>query len=330
MPQILRTTLAQDQAQAVAGSPAWDLPVNPLSIILLTVKALNNTTSLANYSSLRELLEMITRATVSYKGASIISGSLTDLAIMYGCLCRWMPAQGNRTENDGNARFITVPLCFGRRPYDPAECFPATRRGDLQLQLETDIATNGLDTLILQIETVELLDARPERFVKCTSTNKITAAATPFEVELPIGNDILGVLLRTDFYPAATDYLNQLGNVALKVDNVESMYSVTNWESLHGELYRKMGPWPQLPHTHAISSSGAAQEEATREQLESDSLLDGYAYMDLDPLGDGQYSLKTEGAARVNLVITSEVSDEANMAAIVAELVALPGANAAG
>lgn len=124
MARILRTTFVMDAAQAANGTPDFDLPVNPLSVILLTVKALNNGATPALFTAVTSLLAAITDVRLTYRGANIIQGSLTDLAVLYGCLARWMPFGLNQQSADNAVRAITVPLCLGRRPYDPSECFP--------------------------------------------------------------------------------------------------------------------------------------------------------------------------------------------------------------
>ena len=264
-----------------------------------------------------------------------------------------------------------LPLVFGRTPYDPLECFPATRRGDLILSYDVDIADTGYDTLFTQIETVELLDAAPTQFIKQTTTERLMSAIGDIDIEMPIGNDLLGVLLRSFAVPN-TAFTSSMGQIALQVDNVETIYSKANWESLHGDLGRRIPNWKYDSHVHHmaehihlmdLADSGLAAYSATRNvslsanaddsalandgdavtgitgiqapaithTLEPDddaSVLENFAYMDMDPLKDGQYALKTEGAGRVNLVVSSDVADTGtdNSKFMPVELVKLEGA----
>lgn len=329
--QILRTVLIPDEAQAADGSPSFDLPVNPLSVILLTIKALNETATIANYRFLTALLNMITDIRITYRGASVLQGSATDLAVLMARLTGWGPWQGNAVEVDNDVRFVTIPLCFGRVPYDPTECFPATRRGDLVMTLTTDVALTGHDALVIQAETAEILEAQPTQFLKATTTSKINNAVSEHDIELPIGNDLLGVLLRDASPPQAAAYTAQFGKVAIEVDNVETVYAETNWETLHGELLRNgSGLHSMRPHIHSVNAAGAAREN-TLEQQEGDggaSLLDNYAFLDFDPLKDGSYALKTAGAARINMRVTTEVASATAMRALPVELVPVAGAAA--
>jgi len=304
MPQILRTVLIPDQAQAADGVVQFDLPVNPLSVILLTVEALNETVALTTYSSIQALLSMITDVRVAYRGATIIGGSLTDLAVMFGALSAWPTIQGNKVNTDNDVRSLTVPLCFGRRPYDPMECFPATRRGDLVLSLTVDVAVVGADALILQAETIELLEATPERFTKVTTTQKTVNAIQEHDVELPIGNDLLGVLLFAAVVPTGAARTSTIGEIALEVDNVETIIAESRWESMRADLARRLHSVSDRPHIH---HTAAAPGNST-EQQEDFSYIDNYSLLDFDPLKDGLYALKTAGAARVNLRVDSQVA----------------------
>lgn len=306
MAQFLRTTLVPDEAQSADGQVKYDLPVNPISHILLTLKALNDTGTLTAFSTLLGLLSMVTEIRVQYRGATVWQGSLTDLYLAQSLIHGWAPWGGNWDPTNDDVRWLTVPLVFGRRPFLMDECFPATRRGDLTMTLTYDVAVTGLNTLIAQVETVELLDAQPARFLKYSTTEKIFNATGTHQVDLPIGNPILGVLLNSPAVPDEADYLSAFGQVALQVDNVEVFYSGANWESLQGEFARRL-PSGLLMASHVHQANGgAAAYEATTQPYLGARTLEQYAFLDFDPLGDGNFALQTSGAARVNLQITSE------------------------
>lgn len=188
---------------------------------------------------------------------------------------------------------------------------------------------SGLDALVIQAETIELLEAEPSQFIKATTTSKINNAVIEHDIEIPIANQILGLLLRGAVVPTADDYVASFGKVALQVDNVETSYSLTNWETLHGELVRKMGAWPGQPHKHSFIAAAVATEYLTREQETANALLDNYAYLDLDPLEDGSYALQTAGAARVNLRVTDEVGSASPIRVLPVELIQVAGGAAA-
>ena len=331
MPQILRTTLINDEAHATDGTFNFDLPVNPLSAILLTVKALNAQGQGQQYRSSDQLYKVVTNARVAYRGATIIEGSLQDLLMMMHVLTGWQPGPLIDSDNNNHPRALTVPLLFGRRPYDPLECFPATRRGDLVLQLTLDTSVAGFDTFVLQAETIELLEATPTRFTKITTISKVHNAAGDHDVELPISNDILGVGLWSPTIPTLTNYNAAIGDLRLQVDNVETVYSSTNWETLHGELRRRVPHgFSSRNHTHYKDPAIPPVDNYTETYKDNGDNATKFAYLDLDPLGDGQYALRTAGAARVNLRITDDVGSGDAMRVLPVELVQLaaPGATA--
>lgn len=329
MPAILRTTLIQDLAIAPSVQVQRDLPVNPLSHLLVTLSALNNTPANAAHNVYAGLLQMIARLSVTYRGASIVAGRLIDLAFANALLSHWLPRLGQAGAVDNDVRSITVPICFGRRPFNPTECFPATRRGDLVLTLDPAAALPaGLDGFALQVETVELLDAAPEAFTKITETQRTMQAGDQNEIALPIGNRLLGILLNAATFPTAAALDSSFGSIALELDNVEVIYSRANWLSLYGDMLRRMRTeWPMRTHTHKENVAAAyAQFAQTREQETDDAVLQAYAYLDLDPLEDLTYTIDTANAADFNIQVTSDVADGAVSRVLPIERVMIAGA----
>ena len=119
-----------------------------------------------------EIMSKLSNVRTRYRGATIFDGDPLDLVQVYGRFSQWFPVQGQANRTDNHVRSISFPLLFGRFPYDPMECFPATRRGDLVLELTTVADPTGLDGYDLQNETIELLDAVPERFMKVTTAGR--------------------------------------------------------------------------------------------------------------------------------------------------------------
>jgi len=307
MPAFLKTVLVQDVTPAADGLYTYDLPVNPLSHILMTVKALNNTGTLTNYSPVLELLSAITKLEVLYKGSAIVSASLVDLARLVCILLRKNLMQLEQVNTDDAIRAITVPILFGRKPFLRNECFPASRKGELQLQLTADIAMTGTDGIIFQIETVELLEATPKQFLKYTGKTATPAATGEMDVDLPIGNDLLGILLYSTTVPTGTAWTTTIDYLKLMLDNVEYMYAKSNWETLHNELCFRVDECVQnAGHKHLENTATAYTQNAdTDEQEVHQPFFDNYAYLDFDPLENDEYLLPTEGRASVKLRVNA-------------------------
>ncbi len=329
--QILHTTLIRDRAVLAAGEVFQvDLPVNPISAIILTLRSLLNVVapvagaivsdSLAKYSSIR----------VSYRGATILQGSLTDLAIAMAVRINRQIGRGQTNATNNDATSITVVLLFGRRLYDALECFPATRRGELVLEVTAAADAGTLDGHSIQAETVELLDARPQRFLKVTTISQLMSVAGVNTIELPVGNKLLGAVLRPFVFPSGALQTSSYGEIALVVDNVEVIEARRNWESAHGMIaLRAPANFAELEHRHGFEPVAGVITELGS----SDVVLDqAYAYLDWDPLGDLSYALDTRGAAHVQLQMVSDQADVApnNSRVLPIEYVELAGAGAGG
>jgi hypothetical protein len=311
MPKFLRQVLVQDEPLAVSTLRTDDLPVNPLSMILVTIRCLNNTGTLGNFSLINAILNQIGKLEVLYKGSAVISGSLADLARLNGLLIGHPPMQTSATYVDDTTRSVTVPILLGRRPFWMEECFPAVRRGELQLQLTSAAAQTGVDNLTLQIETVELLDAKPTRFLKYTTISKTPTATGDHDVDLPIGNKIAHALLFGTTVPTAASFNASIGQLRLLLDNVEHYYARANWETLHNEMQRRVNEGSQSAvHQHLENTAGAyAQNSTTDDNNSNVGFFDSYALLDFDPLNDSSFLLDTAGRARVHLRINADVAD---------------------
>jgi hypothetical protein len=315
MPQILQTTLVDNRAVAAAGETFQvDLSVNPLSVILVTFRALNNV--LANVVALADWIAKYTNINVRYRGATIIDGALDG--IMVGMMMReqfmFAVSQENNVNND--VRSLTIPILFGRKAYDPDECFPATRRGDLILGFTAAADAGGLDGHTIHIETIELLDAQPKQFIKFTETSQAMAGAGANTIDLPIGNKLLGVLLRPFAFPTGAANTSSFGEINLEVDNVEVMYSGIDWNAAHALLSRRLPPWwTWLQHVHPFADA-AAGETFTREGNADFALAQQWGLLELDPFNDGGIALDTRGAADVALQMDSDTADGANLSRV--------------
>ncbi len=310
MATFLRSRLVQDLALVAGTNPdPTDLPVNPLSAILYTLRA--EVAAANTLASLANLLGVMTRLEVLFKSQSIISASLDDLyALAYYLLGR-APHQGRKSDAAANARvWVTVPILFGRRPYWPNEAFPAVRRGELQLAHTIAAAFTNITNVTLQVETIELLEAQPERFLKATTITKTPNATGDHDVDLPIGNPHVGALLFGTTVPVDASFNASFGQVRLLVDNVEQYYALTNWETLKtGEVFRCDADWQGSEGSVRTGAAAPGANELLEAYQWPTAFLRRYAYLDFDPLLDGQYFLQTEGRSRVHLRINADVAD---------------------
>lgn len=326
MANFLRTVLVQNRAEAADRVVQEQLPVNPISMILVTLRCV--ATTAATNTPLADIFGLIDSLGFVFRGQDIIRGNLADLAVLNAVVCGASPWGTRPQDADGETFAVTVPICLGRRPFLTKECFPAVRRGDLVLELNIDTAQSNADLVELQVETVELLDETPEQYLKYTTAAVTFAGTGEQDVRLPIGNPLLGVLLQGTTIPTGTARTATWERLRLRVDNVEALYARANWDSLHGEMGRKlMYPASFLQdHIHGgtytttvYGSSLVAGRPA--------GVLEQYAYLDFDPLADGSYQLETAGRADVVIHRDGGTADAGRYLPV--ELVPVRGAGAA-
>jgi len=323
MPTMLHSVLAQDTTLVASTRQTFDLPVNPLSVILLTIRARDTGVITGARATLAAFLALIATIRVVFKGSDIINGTPADLYVTGALLSGKLPKH-NTMENTATAvRFCTIPLLLGRTPYWSQECFPASRRGELQLIVDPAASLAGFDTTTLQVETVELLDAQPNRFIKYTSLARTWPATGQNDVDLPLGNPLVGCTLFGTTFPTGGSFNATFGQLSVLVDNVNYTYALTNWETLQNLMFNRLPSAAEWwTHTHVENLAAAyAQNAETEVPRQARDLFRQYAYLDWDPLKDDQYLLQTEGRGSVRVRAFADVADAARLLPI--ELVAL-------
>ena len=326
MARFLRTVIHQDVSLAAAATPLEEnLGVNPLSFILVTIRA--QTLAALVIPTLANLLAALTAVEVTFKGTSIVNLSLADLYRMTAALWGRVPITSRLADPINSSISITVPIPFSRVPYWMREAFPASRSGDLKLKLTPASSfVNIVTPLTVQVEQIELLDATPERFIKYTTFAKTPTATGDHDVDLPLGNNILGVLLFGTTVPTGTVFTASIDQVKLLIDNVENYYSQANWESLHNDFMIRVVPeWDLSTELHRLATAAVyAADDISQGPASVVRVHDNYAYLDFDPLKDGSYLLETEGRGKVHLRLTAGVADAIRVLPV--EIIELPGA----
>jgi len=254
MARFIHSILAPNQVVTADGDQTFDLPVLPLSVILLHATPLGETSTITTHRLVRGLLEAFTTIRVTHKGTSVFDASGLDagiLAMVYHRVAIW---QANAVETDDDRRSLVLPILFGRRPYLPSECFPQTRKGEFQLTVTFNIAGTGFDGLRISIETIELPGVTPEFVQKVTTLAQTLAATGQNDIELPIGNVLRGCLLfGTTGFLGATP-VPTLGQLSLFVDNAQRLYSASDFEVLRSVMgLRGVSFPPDGRHIHSLN-----------------------------------------------------------------------------
>lgn len=281
--KIIRSVLVQDESISAGALKTYDLPTNPLSHIVFTLKGLNVT----DEATLAQITSRVTKIEVLYKGAAALSASLADLFALNCILFKKVPVLTNRVATDNATRALTVYIPLGRKLYNPDECFKATKKGELQLQITLDSTETDIDGIIYQIETVELLEAAPKQYLKVTSKSTTPTATGDVDVDLAIGNLLAGIMLFSTTVPTTTAWTTTVDKIKFLIDNVEHNIASANWESVHGNLLSRLG------YFGGIAAAAG------------DDVIVKYALIDFTPEETDTFLVETAGKSSVKLRVTA-------------------------
>jgi len=321
--QFIHSILAHDETVAVSTVISYDLPVNPLSHILLTLKYAQNK---ANDKLLfSNVLGVISKIEVLYKGSAVFSMSGLD-AFASGILVNGFESWSmNEDGNDDDERSLTILVALTRILYSPNEAFPRTTRGELILQITYAAAFTDIDTVAAQIETVELPAATPGQFIKQTTLTKTPAAAGQVDIELPIGNEISELVMWGETIPAANADLATIDKMEILVDNINQYYSEANIETVHGMAGRmRAAPGYHGYHVHRLDQAAFAQWDDTTPAIPADHVISNHLHLPFDIFRDGKYALQTLGKSDV--VLRLDAGDTGAIRVIPVEIVKSAGA----
>ena len=310
MKQFLHSICVPDQAIGADGIFTFDLPVNPLSVVLHQLRYLNDTGTLANVPSWLNAAAALNRVSIMFRGESIVSARGEDLQALawlrHGC----MPGRANEDNVDNERVMHTIPIFMGRHAYDSETCFPASRKGELVLELDIDIADTGYDNMRFSVETVELLGARPKYIEKKVTNNQTFAAVGDNDMDLPPGNQCRGILLwGTTGFAGATP-APSWGRIKTMLDGREFGYSAIEFESaaVMGTMWGR-GP-TLIDHKHTLNAAGAGIEETTSVfDVGGVDAWNRYGWLDFDPTRDDEFTLDVSKASRFHLRATAETAD---------------------
>jgi len=289
--QFIHSNLLKDHTWATEKK-ILDLPVNPISHLVITLDGYNVT----DETTMAEILGFLNKVTVVHRGNSIIDLESEDLAFLQEALGFGAPVLTSNIATDNYARELTLIVPFGRMLFNPDECFHATKKGELQLHLDCTVPTTSFDNGIINIEACELLGATPSHYLKSTLLAVAAPGATGNnDISLPIGNDIAKILLYTTTIPAASSHTWGIQDIKVLVDNSEYGYVSTK-----GKCQKGLLSWVGMGKTHDIAAYG--------------SIKSGHYFMlDYDPLGNGMFLLNTEGKSSVKVRMNMGVDEAAKV-----------------
>jgi len=298
---FLHETITQERTLNTAENGPFDLPVNPISFLLLHIRAECGVSP----ADFQQLLGHVQAFSVTFKGTQIVNMSGVDLARLVHHL--W--GKSVHIENFGAVSpglvSITIPIPFTRKPYWSMEGFPATRRGELSYTVTRSAALTNIANPVFSLEAVQMLESEPKQFLKMVTLSRAIAAGDA-DFEMPIGNPVLGLQVFSPTAMGNAPISETIRRMRLLLDNVEYDYADTAFD-----VARTIGWLRSVDHNNYVGAT---------------SLLRNYAYLDFDPLQDDSMMIETEGRASVRLRFQPDVAGTVRV--IPVELVKLPGASA--
>jgi hypothetical protein len=265
-----------------------DLPIEPISHLILTFSFFNAT----DEGTLIEVLGFINKITVAKLGVPILSLESEDLYAQNCYLFGRRPVLTAKIGTDNYARSLTLMVPMGRKLYDPKECFPATKKGELTLDLDTTVPATTLDNAVVNIETVSLPGATPSRYLKSTMQTITAPGSTgDNDVDLPLGNDIVAMCLRlTTWLTAATHTLG--------VDYLQLLVNDNNYGYQSAHMACLMGDLVNIIDTQhgAIAAQGLIQPSQC-------------VFLDFDPRRNDEFLLQTAGKTSAKLRLEMGVDE---------------------
>ena len=289
--KYLRSTLLDGHTMATE-TKSVDLPINPLSHLILTIEG----TDATDEATVAEILAFLNTVEVTHRGESIINMESEDLAALN--LYLFGSAGVKIHAPFGTSPYLAYSLMipFGRTLYNPMECYPATRKGEFKIKFDTTIPSSSFTAGKISVETVELIDAEPIAHLKSTLLSVSAPGATGiFDTEIPIGNDLLAILIGMTAFPLTTTFTFTVDDMKLLCDNVENQMASAKTPALLADLMLRTNA-----RVHEIAAQGLFTPKH-------------YAWMDFDPTRDGEYVIHTNEFSSVKCRLTYGKNEAINL-----------------
>lgn len=287
MQRFIRSNIVKDHTSATETIEK-DLPTNPISHLILSLSGFQMT----DEATLAEIIAFINTVEVTKKGVTVLSAQSEDLFGVNCYLFGKRPHLTNNITTDNATRTLSLIVPFGRKIFDPNECYPSTKKGDLTLRADMTVLGTSIDNGIVNIDVVELPGATPRQYLK-TTMMEVTAPGKlgDNDIELPLGNKIIAIQVRMTTVPTTAGHVYGVNEMRLLVDNSEFGYANAKAECLMGERMFKL--------------EGAVSTMLLQQLI----LPENIVWMDYDPHGDGNWLLETAGKSSVKIRLNMGVDE---------------------
>lgn len=300
--EFIQSILSHNVPVVLGTVVTHDLPVNPLSHIMLTIKCARLDRAATDSPPFMSLPALLDRIEVLYKGSAVYSLSGID-CFATSLFVNGFESWGVNAEDIEDGEWsITLLVPMTRTLYSPIECFPPSTRGELILQLTYAAASAEWDNIRMQIETVELLGASPTQFIKQTTLSAAPTTNVPLDIPLPIGNNISDIVIWQHQIQVTTSDVAAIGQMEILVDNINKFYPESFKETIQnmsGRLRAAPGYWGS--HIHKTYVTPVVAGDPTGIVIAMDHVIACYLHMPFDIFRNGEYALVTAGASAVLL-----------------------------
>lgn len=296
--EFIHSVLAQNETVTAGTVVTYDLPVNPLSFILLTLRFQQDKADVQlDWDKVDAMLD---RVEVTFDGSAIFRANGSDIEALGHMLFGYVPWINNRYGDDDEYTYFTFLIPLTSKLYSPEMAFPRSSRGQLALQITYAAAFTDIDNVSAQIETVELPDASPSKFLKVSTLSVTPTAAGEMDIELPIGNLLRGVLFFGTTVPLADANLQTLTYSQMLADNVQRYIAHTNFECWRQlAALRFPPPIAHGYHIHQLDGAAYAQYMDTSVVKYRNDRTIQHLWWDFDPMRDGTYLFNTQGLSQL-------------------------------
>jgi len=301
MAQFYHEIIEDEFTPTADGTERWQLEEKNYSHFIVVMKALNAGSN--TKATLSQLLSAIELIRVKGEKETIYELTGEELYVYTSLILGRDIWQENVVNTDNAVRCLPLIIPFGRRLYDPAECLPASIAKDGELIIQYDIADTGYDNLSFHIEAVSLPEAKPANYLRAIRKRKTPSSTGEDEVDFATKTKYLGIILYGTTIRSGTSETYTIQKVKLLIDGKDAYYYEAHWEALHGMLQNRINPtyaWANHFHMENTASSYTQNADTATDEV-SELSLAHYAYLDFDPLGDGQYILDVTGANSLKL-----------------------------
>ena len=289
--EFIRSTLIRDRVSATEVVER-DLPTNPISHLILALSGCQIT----DETTLAEMLAFVNTIEVTRSGVTVLSMQSEDLYALNCYLYGRRPNLTNCVTTATATRTLGLIIPFGRKIFDPEECFPAMKKGDLTVRLNMTVLGTSVDTGIISLEAVELVGAAPTHYMKSTLMVVVAPGAVgDNDVELPMGNELVCIQLRRTSGPANAGHVYGISNARVLVDNKEYGYVSARAQCLEADRGMQVG---------------GPQTTMLLQQLPTPTST---FWLDYDPNKDGKWLLDTAQASSVKVRLDMGVNEATYM-----------------